>query len=119
PVWFVERKRLQEDAVDETKNRSRRAHANAEGQYGDRCKSRAAGQRSHGEAPILTKHIEPRTDAHITDVLLDLFDTTDFQPGCPASVVTRHALCNLLLNQQVHIAVDFVAEGPFDLVAVE
>ena len=115
----MERKRLQEDAVDETENRRRRAHANAERQYGDHCEARSPDQRSYAEAHILTKRVEPRTDPHITDVLLDLVDTTDLQSGCPASVVARHALRNLFLNQQVDVAVDLVGELAFDAVPAE
>jgi hypothetical protein len=116
-VRFVERKRFQEDAVDETEHRSRRAHAKAERQHGDSREARPPDQHSYAEAHILTKRVEPRTDPHIADVLLDLVDATDLQSGCPASLVTRHALRNLFLNQQVGVAVDLVAEVPFDPVA--
>src|SRR5262249_4935608 len=87
-VWFMERKRLQEDAVGETENRRRRAHAKAECQYGHRCEARPSDQRSYAEAHISTKRVEPHTDPHITDVLLHLVNTTELQLGCPASVVT-------------------------------
>ena len=118
-VWFVERKRSQENTVDEAENRSRRAHAYAEGQYGNRREARSPDQRAYAEAHILTKRVEPRTDPHITDVFFDLFDTTDLQSGCPASVVPRHALRHLFLNEQVDVAVDLIAEVPFDAAAAE
>ena len=106
----MKRKGPQEDAVDETENRSRRAHANAERQYGDDCEAWPPHQRSYAEAHILTKRVEPRTDPHITDAFLDLVDTTDLHSGCPASLVPRHALRNFFVNQQVDIAVDLVGE---------
>jgi hypothetical protein len=82
-------------------------------------KSRPSDQRSYGEAHILTKHIEPRTGPHITNAFFNLFDPTHLEAGCPASLVNRHAACDLFFHQKVGIAVDFVAEVALDLPAAE
>src|SRR5262249_30637474 len=118
-LWFVEWKRLQEDAVNETEDCSRRAHADAKRQYGECREARPSCQCSHGEAHILTQHVERCTDSHITDVLLHLFDATDPQSRGPARIIRRHALRNFFLDEQVDITVDFVAEVPFDAVAAQ
>ncbi len=118
-VWFAERKRLQEDAVDETEDRRRRTHADAECQHGDRREDRSPHQCSYAEAHILTKGVEPCTDTHITDIVLELVDTTDLQSRGPARIVTRHALRNLVFNQQINVAVDLVGELALDPVPAQ
>jgi hypothetical protein len=46
-------------------------------------------------------------------------DTSDLLPGCPASVVTRQALGNLFLSQQVDVTVDLVGELALDMVSAK
>jgi hypothetical protein len=67
----------------------------------------------------LNEVVDEVYSAHISALLLDLIDTTQFAQGGVASVFRRHSVCDVFLSQVFEVEAKFVAEFPFDTTAPE
>ena len=119
PVRVWEREWAQKDRVDDGEDGSVRANAETKR---ENCNCRKAGvlhEHAHGIAKVSGKTLDIVHSAHVSTLLLELFQTAQLAPGRITGLIPRYALCDLLLNQFFQVKAEFVTQFLLDSVLAE
>ncbi len=108
------RQRLQEDVVDDRKDRGVGADPEAERQHGRQRVARRAREHAHAVPDVLSQVVPERGAADVADFFVNATDAAKIAQRRPARFVRRHspahALFDLHLEVERHLVLDLVVE---------
>src|SRR5439155_21563082 len=94
PVRVWEREWPQKDRVDDGKNCLVRANAETKRDNCNCRKARVLHEHAHGIAKVSGKTLEIVHSAHVSTLLLELFQTAQVAPGRITGLIPRYAVCD-------------------------
>src|SRR4029453_3446020 len=103
-IW----QRPDQNGVENTESRRRRADAKGQGRYGSYLETGRFAQRADGKPQVPNHPLEPSDAVHLTNLLARGKHTAELAPRRDARFIFRHPRTAVPFNQQLEVRFDFV-----------
>ena len=119
PLGLADRQGLQQDAVDERKDRAVGADAKGQGGHGDQRERGTAAKDAQAVAEILRDLVEPARAANVAAVFLDLLHAAECQPRPAARLGLGHPRLDVVGDQAFEVIAELRVQLMLDALPLQ